>query len=95
MYSIAGSDSSLLSALEVLATEIRPYFHTQALFQPPGLVFGAAPEFGRVKDDPVIAAFAPHFARGEFGRVINQPADRAILHPGQGRIVARLGHRFL
>ena len=52
------------------------------LLEPPHLALRPAAEFGRVEQDPVIAAAAPYFARGELGGVVDDPADRAL---GQAR----------
>ena len=52
----------------------------QMVLQPPHLTLGSAPELGRIEDDPVVLLAAPHLARGELGRIIDDPADRAGAH---------------
>ena len=52
------------------------------LLQPPHLALRPAAELGRVEQDAVVAAPAPDFARGEFGGIVDDPADRPL---GQAR----------
>ena len=63
----------------------------KTLLQPPHFAVRPAPEFGRIKKNAVVAPFAPHLARGEFGGIVDHPADRAVGHVRQERVgLARL-----
>ena len=68
----------------VLVEQLAAILHEagEMLLEAPNLTFRSAPELGRVEDDAVIALLPPHFARGEFGGVVDDPADGAALHPG-------------
>ena len=67
----------------------------QVLLEPPDLAFGAAAEFWRIENDPVVALAAPHFARSKLGRIIDDPAQRALRDPRKFGIGAGLRDRFL
>ena len=55
----------------------------EMLLEPPHFAFGAAPELGGVEQDAVVAAGAADFTGGEFGGVVDDPADRAVGHSRQ------------
>ena len=66
-------------------TEQRPAIGQQPgqmFFEPPDLSFRPASELGRIEDNPVVMLAAPHFARGELGRIVDDPAHRALGHAG-------------
>ena len=67
----------------------------QMLLKPPHLALGPAPELGRVEQDAVVAPLAPHFARGELGRIVDDPAQRPPFHSRQQGIRPRALDRFL
>ena len=64
------------------------------LLEPPHFAFGAAPELGGVEQDAVVAAGAADFTGGEFGGVVDDPADRAVGHLRQLGIAATPVDRF-
>ena len=57
----------------------------EILLEPPDLAFGPAAELGRVEQDAVVAPPAPHLARGELARIVDDPADRPVGHARQSR----------
>ena len=65
------------------------------LLQPPHLALGPAAELGRIEQDAVVAAAAADFAGGEFGGVVDDPADRAVGHSRQFGIAPAALDRFL
>ena len=65
------------------------------ILEPPQFAGRAAPELGRVEQDAVVAPLAAHFARGELGGVVDDPADRPLAHPRQHGVGAAALDRFL
>ncbi len=61
----------------------------------PAFAAGTTPELRRIEQDRVIAPLAPHFARGELARIVDDPAHRLVGHAGERGIFARLSHRLL
>ena len=67
----------------------------EPFLDPPRLGLRTSAELGRVEDDAIVAVLPPHLARGELGRIVHQPADGPVLHPGECGVLARLRDRFL
>src|SRR5690606_30477656 len=67
----------------------------QPVLEPPDFAVRAAAELGRIENDSVIAPAAADLARCELGRIVDQPADRAISQFRELSVLAGLGDRLL
>ena len=61
----------------------------------PHLALRPAPELGRIDEDDVVALAAPHLARHELARVLEDPADRRLSEPRDRLVLLGPGDRPL